>query len=61
MVYRAVDDDGQPILVITDGVTTMALECGLRGVSADIIEAAERLSAGVHDYATSVRAALTIR
>jgi hypothetical protein len=58
-VYRAVDDDEQPILIVTDGVTTLALECGLRGVSADVIDAAERLAEAVHDYASSVRAALT--
>jgi hypothetical protein len=57
MVFRAVDDDNQPILVITDGVTTLALECGLRGLSEDIVNAAERLADAVHDYALSVRAA----
>lgn len=54
--FRAVDDDQQPILILTDGVTTLALECGLRGMSADLAEAAERLAAAVHDYAISVRA-----
>ncbi len=57
MVFRAVDDDNQPILIITDGVTTLALECGLRGLSEDIVNAAERLAEAVHDYAQSVRAA----
>src|SRR5262249_55626697 len=52
-VYRAADDDNQPILIVTDGVTTLALECGLQGVSAGVIEAAERLADAVHDYATS--------
>jgi hypothetical protein len=58
-VYRAADDDGQPILILTDGVTTLALECGLKGMSAELIESAERLADAVHDYAISVRAALT--
>lgn len=57
MVFRAVDDDSQPILIITDGVTTLAMECGLRGLSEDIVNAAERLAAAVHDYSVSVRAA----
>lgn len=55
-VYRATDDDHQPILIITDGVTTMALECGLRGLSADVVTAADRLAAAFADYARSVRA-----
>jgi hypothetical protein len=56
VAFRAIDDDQEPILILTDGVTTLALECGLRGVSTDLAEAAERLSAAVHDYAISVRA-----
>jgi hypothetical protein len=60
-VYRAVDDDEQPILIVTDGVTTLALECGLRGMSDEVILAAERLADAVHDYVSSVRAALTRR
>jgi hypothetical protein len=55
-VYRAVDDDEQPILIISDGVTTLSLECGLRGPSAQVVDAAERLSEGVHDFALSVNA-----
>jgi hypothetical protein len=61
MVFRAVDDDNQPILIITDGVTTLAMECGLRGLSDDIVNAAERLAAAVHDYAVSVRAASAVK
>ncbi len=56
-VYRAVDDDDQPILVVTDGVTTVALECGLRGLSDAIVSAAQRLADGVDDYSRSVRVA----
>jgi hypothetical protein len=55
-VYRAVDDDEQPILIISDGVTTLSLECGLRGPSAQVVQAAERLSRGMHDFALSVSA-----
>jgi hypothetical protein len=61
MPYRAVDDDGQPVLILTDGVTTVALECGLRGLSADIVDAAQRLAEAVGDFAVSVRAASTPR
>lgn len=58
-VFRAVDDDNMPILVVTDGVTTVALECGIRGLSTAVVTAAERLADAVADYATSVRAANT--
>lgn len=57
MVFRALDDDNQPILIVTDGVTTLAMECGLRGMSEEIVVAAERLADAVHDYAVSVKAA----
>jgi hypothetical protein len=56
-VFRAVDDDNMPILVVTDGVTTVALECGIRGLSQAVVSAAERLAEAVSDYAASVKAA----
>lgn len=56
-VYRAVDDDGQPILIVTDGVTTVALESGLSGLSAEVVTAAEKLAGATRDYAMSLRAA----
>jgi hypothetical protein len=59
MVYRAVDDDRQPVLVITDGVTTVALECGLRGASEQVVAAAHRLAGAVQDFATSVTESLS--
>ena len=58
-IYRAVDDDGQPILVLTDGVTTVALECGLKGLSPEVVAAAGRLAEGVDDFSRSVRVAAT--
>ena len=56
-VYRAVDDDDQPILIVSDGVTTIALECGLRGLDEGIISAARQLADAVADYWLSVGAA----
>ena len=53
-VYHEVDDDNQPVLVLSDGVTTLALECGLRGASEEIVAAANRLAEAVQDFATSV-------
>jgi hypothetical protein len=55
-VYRAVDEDGQPILIVSDGVTTVALESGLSGLSEEVVAAAEGLASATHDYATSLRA-----
>jgi hypothetical protein len=52
--YRAVDDDRQPVLILTDGVTTLALECGLRGASDQIVTAANRLAEAMRDFADSV-------
>jgi hypothetical protein len=56
-VYRAVDDDGQPLLIISDGVTAVALDSGLGGLSEDIVHAAEELAEASLDYANSLRAA----
>ena len=57
-VFRAVDDDRQPVLILTDGVTTVALECGLRGASEQIVTAAHRLAEAVQDFADSVTESL---
>jgi len=54
-VYRTVDEDDQPVLVLSDGVVTLSLECGLQGASDEVADAAERLSQGVHEFAMSVR------
>jgi hypothetical protein len=56
-VFRAVDDDEQPVLILTDGVTTVALECGLHGPSDEAVQRAQRLAEGVVDYSRSVSAA----
>lgn len=53
-VYHGVDDDNQPVLILSDGVTTLFLECGLRGASEQIVTAANRLAVAVQDFATSV-------
>lgn len=60
-VFRAVDDDDQPVLVLSDGVVALSLECGLQGASHDVAAAAERLAQGVHDFAVSVRDQLAAR
>ena len=54
-VYRTVDEDDQPVLVVSDGVVTLSLECGLQGASDEVADAAERLAQGVHEFAMSMR------
>jgi hypothetical protein len=54
VAFRAVDDENQPVLIISDGVTTLALECGLRGASDQIVAAANRIAEACQDFATSV-------
>jgi hypothetical protein len=56
--FRAVDDDDQPVLILSDGVTTLSLECGLRGASGQVAAAADRLSDAMRDFALSVNYAV---
>jgi hypothetical protein len=52
--YRQQDEDGEPILIITDGVTTIALDSGLSGLSFGVVSASHRLADAVHDFAQSI-------
>jgi hypothetical protein len=56
VTYRDVDEDGQPILIITDGVTAVALDSGLTGLSFSVVVASQRLADAVRDFATSITA-----
>jgi hypothetical protein len=56
VTYRDVDEDGQPILIITDGVTAVALDSGLAGLSFGVVVASYRLADAVHDFAQSITA-----
>jgi hypothetical protein len=56
VTYRDVDEEGQPILIITDGVTAVALDGGLAGLSLNMVVASHRLAEAVRDFATSVTA-----
>jgi hypothetical protein len=49
--YRGQDDDGEPILIITDGVSSIALESGLAGLSSELVVAARRLANTAEDFA----------
>ena len=59
--FREVDEDGHPVLIITDGVTTVALEGGLPGLSVSMVTASHRLAEAVHDFATSIGARWHLR
>jgi hypothetical protein len=54
VTYRDLDEDGHPILIITDGVTTVALDSGLSGLSPDVVAASQRLAEAVADFARSI-------
>jgi hypothetical protein len=56
VTYRDVDEDGQPILIITDGVTAVALDSGLAGLSLNVTVASHRLADAVRDFANSITA-----
>ena len=51
IAYRDVDDEGDPILIITDGVSSIALESGLAVPSSELVTAARRLAATAADFA----------
>jgi hypothetical protein len=59
--YRAVDEDGRPILIITDGVTAAALDIGVAGLSYGVVTAAQRLADAMADYVCSLDAAWKAR
>jgi hypothetical protein len=54
ITYRVQDSDGQPILIITDGVTAVALEPGLSGLTLGVVSASHRLAEAVRDFAVSI-------
>jgi hypothetical protein len=52
IAYRGVDDDGEPILIISDGVCSVALESGLAGPSPEVVVAARRLAETAAEFAS---------
>jgi hypothetical protein len=54
ITYRVQDADGQPILIITDGVTSVALEPGASGLTLGVVSASHRLAEAVRDFALSI-------
>ena len=55
-VFRMVDDDDGPILIITDGDATVEFSCGLSGRSDAAALGAERLAEAARAYALVVEA-----
>ena len=58
IAYRELDDEGEPVLIITDGVSSIALESGLAGPSSEVVVAARRLAATAEDFASVLAAQL---
>jgi hypothetical protein len=56
ITFRAVDDDGQPLIVISDGVHSVALGSGPSGLSFGLVIAAQHLADAFDDYAKSATA-----
>src|SRR6185369_5548611 len=54
IAYRGFDDDGDPVLIISDGVSSVALESGLAGPSLEVVVAARRLAATAEDFASAM-------
>jgi hypothetical protein len=54
--YRDCDEDGQPILIISDGVTSVAFDSGLSGLSFGVVAASRRLAEAVNDFTSSITA-----
>jgi hypothetical protein len=55
VAFRDRDEDNAPTLLISDGETTIAIECGLRGASPQAAAAAASLAAAVAEYAELMR------
>ncbi len=56
VTYRDMDDDGQPILIITDGVTRWLWTAVWPACSVNVVVASHRLADAVRDFATSITA-----
>jgi hypothetical protein len=54
VAYRGVDEDGEPVLIISDGVSSVALESGLYGASTEVVFAARRLAGATEEFAMTM-------
>lgn len=58
MAFRVIDDEDEPILVVSDGEMSVEFGCGLAGVSGPAAQGAQRLAEAVREYASTIRANL---
>jgi hypothetical protein len=59
--FRALDDEGRPMLIITDGVSAVALDVGVSGLSYGVVVSARRLADSIGDFASSLDGAWDAR
>jgi hypothetical protein len=52
--FSIVDDEDEPVLVVSDGETTVEFACGLSGLSGPAARGAQRLADAVRDYASTL-------
>ncbi len=54
--FSVIDDEDEPVLVVSDGETTVEFACGLAGLSGPAARGARRLADAVRDYALAIEA-----
>jgi hypothetical protein len=57
--FSVIDDDDEPVLVISDGESSVEFACGLAGVCGSAALGAQRLADAMRDYASTIEANLT--
>jgi hypothetical protein len=50
--YRIIDDEDEPVLFVSDGVTTVEFACGISGLSGSAARGARRLSNAIGEFAS---------
>jgi hypothetical protein len=58
IAYQVVDDEDEPILVVSDGETSVEFSCGLSGLSGSAVRGARGLADAMKDYAIALEAGL---
>jgi hypothetical protein len=54
--FRVIDDEDGPILVVSDGETSVEFGCGLPGATGLAARGAQRLADAAQDYASTIEA-----
>jgi hypothetical protein len=50
--YRIIDDEDEPVLFVSDGVTTVEFACGISGLSGSAARGARRLANAIGEFAS---------